>query len=324
MNKITFSADRTKVTIGGGAIISEVIDAAYANDVQIQTGNCNSVGHLGSTLGGGYGRLMGLYGHGIDNMLSARLVTPAGSVIEVEPSNENLWWALRGAGPNFGIVTEITMKAYHVPEDKNGLWAGSLIFTEDKLEKVVEVIETLTLKPKMAVHVIFATAGPPDFAPALVVTPSFAGTAGEGRTAFASLLEVGPLLDQTKWMPYNVVNADNDAFCVKGGRKPAFGAGLRNMEPTAMRQLWNEYVSFLSITLGAERSAVLIECYDLTKAREFGVESSSYAWRSAFRYLAVVVPWYEDPSFDPKAEAFGLSTREILRSMGDGANKEAV
>lgn len=67
LNAVTFNVERTQVTVQGGALISDVIAAAYANNAQVQTGNCNCVGTLGAILGGGYGNLMGLYGFGVDN-----------------------------------------------------------------------------------------------------------------------------------------------------------------------------------------------------------------------------------------------------------------
>jgi len=64
-------------------------------------------------LGGGMGNQVSLYGLGVDNMVSARLVTAQGEVVVVnESENEELWWGLRGAGVNFGIVSELTVKAY--------------------------------------------------------------------------------------------------------------------------------------------------------------------------------------------------------------------
>jgi FAD/FMN-containing dehydrogenase len=89
---------------------------------------------MGATLGAGFGRLMGLYRLAIDNLLSLTLNTAAGNAINVTPErNPGLWWALRGAGANFGIVTSATLKPYAVETSKNGAWTGGLIFTEDKI-----------------------------------------------------------------------------------------------------------------------------------------------------------------------------------------------
>jgi FAD/FMN-containing dehydrogenase len=62
---------------------------------------------------------MGLYGFGVDNILSINLVTAKGSAITVDSRNTDLWWALRGAGPNIGIVTSTAMKAYPTTRANN-------------------------------------------------------------------------------------------------------------------------------------------------------------------------------------------------------------
>lgn len=73
--------------------------------------------------------------------LSVNLVTAAGIAITVNPHNDpDLWWALRGAGANFGIVTSATMKSYSVPKAENGAWLGTLIYTDDKIEEIVEAL----------------------------------------------------------------------------------------------------------------------------------------------------------------------------------------
>ena len=87
-------------------------------------GGCDCVGVLGSALGGGVSRWMNRYGLPGDNIVSATVATADGELVEAsEESNSDLLWALRGAGPNFGIVTSAVMNAY--PTIDNGqFWAG--------------------------------------------------------------------------------------------------------------------------------------------------------------------------------------------------------
>lgn len=111
LNQVTFSADKTQATIGGGVSINSTIRAADAAGALVLTGNCNCVGALGAYLGGGYGNLMGIAGMGVDQIISVRLVTADGKIQTVSASNTDLFWAIRGAGPNFGIVTSAIVKA---------------------------------------------------------------------------------------------------------------------------------------------------------------------------------------------------------------------
>lgn len=108
------------------------------------TGTCECTGVLGPMLGGGHGILQGRYGLLADNLISARMVLANGTAITISSdSNPDLFWAVRGAGHNFGIVTEFTYKIYDV--GKNANWAyESFIFTNDKLEELYEQLNILT------------------------------------------------------------------------------------------------------------------------------------------------------------------------------------
>ena len=78
-----------------------------------ETGYDSCVGVLGATLGGGVGPYGGLHGLQTDALLSVRMVTGTGSLIDVSAtSHPDLWWGMRGAGFNFGIVTSATYQVY--------------------------------------------------------------------------------------------------------------------------------------------------------------------------------------------------------------------
>ena len=332
LNKVFFSNGKDEVTFGGGAIVSEVVEASYQNGRQVgkflmhshpahvidfqilipstATGNCNCIGTIGAILGGGLGRLMGRYGLGVDNLLSVNLVTAAGKLITVNPKtpSSDLWWALRGAGANFGIVTSITMKSY--PTVNSGTaWIGNLIFTPDQVEAVTQTISDLDLKKEMSVHYYFAAA-PPNYDPTVIVNPWYSGSAAEGKAAFKALYDLGPVADTTEELPYNQVNSGGDSFCAKSGRKPAYGAGLRKLDPATFRKIWNEYVSFLSDNPGVGQSSILVECYSHKTARALPNNSAAYPHR-AVNFHALVIPWYANVTQDRAAEQFGEKVRKL-------------
>lgn len=93
-------------------------------------------------------------------MLSARLITSSGDLITVSATEHpDLWWGLRGAGHNFGIVSELTMKAH--PQINDGMhWLGSAIFPGPKLESVVETLNKMDIKPGMSATMIFVRPPP--------------------------------------------------------------------------------------------------------------------------------------------------------------------
>ena len=167
LDKVDVSLESGTATISAGALTSEVIEAAHAAGAHVMTGVCNAVGAISPMLGGGLGNLMALYGIAVDNMLEARLVTATGEVITVsDTENEDLWWGLRGAGHNFGIVSQLKVKAHR--QVNGGLhWGGMIAFpgTQEYLERVIDALHGLNFaeegKP-MSVTMVWAKA-PPEF-----------------------------------------------------------------------------------------------------------------------------------------------------------------
>jgi hypothetical protein len=140
MNGIEIAEDGTTARLGGGLLSGEVLHALWSEGKQSTVGACECTGVVAPMLGGGHGWLQGRYGLMADNLVSARVVLANGSSVTVsEYSHSDLFWAMRGAGHNFGIVTEFEYKVYdRTPENEN--WAYDItIFTGGKLEAVVAV-----------------------------------------------------------------------------------------------------------------------------------------------------------------------------------------
>ncbi|TGO24557.1 hypothetical protein BPAE_0100g00250 [Botrytis paeoniae] len=297
LNEVKFDHNDSTMTFGGGSIISEVMKVADANGAQIPLGNFNCVGVLGAILGGGIDHMMGLYGLSVDCLVTLDLNTAEGTLIKVDPHNEELWWALRGAGSNFCIANR-------------GVWTGSLVFTEDRIEQIVAAINDLYLQVPMYLFLYFATSGAPDYTPTVIVSPFYAESASDGKSAFASILDIGPVVTGLQVYPYLQSNYANDALCGKGGRKPSYGAGLGQLVPETWRAIWNEYTEYVK-NPAVGNSSVFVECYSFETAKKFHGSSSFYPFRLTVKYIALVNNQYTDASLDEAAEAFGTKVRDL-------------
>lgn len=100
------------------------------------TGTCECVGLLGPMLGGGHGFVQGYHGLAADSLIEARVILANGSIVTTSSTkNPDLFWALRGAGHNFGIVTEVKSKIYDVPDDD--IWYyEKFVYSGDSIEQV--------------------------------------------------------------------------------------------------------------------------------------------------------------------------------------------
>ena len=116
MNRVDIDTVARRARVGGGVIAGDLVQEAARHGLAAVTGMHPKVGFCGLALNGGVGFLTPLYGLASDNILGATLVTAAGDVIHCsEDERPELFWAVRGAGPNFGVVTEIEVALHELP-----------------------------------------------------------------------------------------------------------------------------------------------------------------------------------------------------------------
>jgi FAD/FMN-containing dehydrogenase len=126
--KNVVDTERRTAVAGGGATWRDYDAATQAHGLASPGGAISTTGIAGLTLGGGFGWLSRSYGLACDNLVSAEVVTATGEVLRVNADeNEDLFWAIRGGGGNFGVVTRFEYRLQDVGE----LYAGLLLYPRD-------------------------------------------------------------------------------------------------------------------------------------------------------------------------------------------------
>lgn len=139
---VEVAPDGQTAVIGGGVRARNLTDALWAAGKQTVTGTCECVGYLGPALGGGHGWLQGRHGLVADQMVAANLVLANGSLVTVtRDAQQDLFWALRGAGHNFGIVTSVTAAIYDIEHPDYAI--STLLFSGDQVEDVYQLANDL-------------------------------------------------------------------------------------------------------------------------------------------------------------------------------------
>src|SRR5262245_8634371 len=134
MTGVEIDAEARVARVAAGTIWVDVVDAAIEHGLTALHGSAQDVGVVGYSLGGGIGWLARTHGLSSSSVLSAQVVTADGEVVRADPETKpDLFWALRGGGGSFGVVTEVELALYPVTE----AYAGWLIWP---MERAAEVL----------------------------------------------------------------------------------------------------------------------------------------------------------------------------------------
>jgi FAD/FMN-containing dehydrogenase len=133
MRAVTIAPDKHTAQVQAGATAGDLMEAAQHYGLATTTG-ASSVGMAGFTLGGGYSPLIGAYGLGADNLLSAQVVTADGQLVTANAEEHaDLLWGLRGGGGNFGVVVALEYRLHPLTT----VLSGSLLYPLERARAVL-------------------------------------------------------------------------------------------------------------------------------------------------------------------------------------------
>ena len=196
--------------VGGGCTWGTLDEATQEHGLAVTGGRVSSTGVGGLTLGSGSGWLERKLGFTCDSVLSFEVVTASGQVVNASPDdNPDLFWALRGGGGNFGVVTQFTFQLHPVGPMVLG---GLLVFPPPLAAEVSKHWRDFMLAApdEVASALAFITAPPLDFVPEpargkpiLAMVVCYFGDIDEGQRVLAPLVEFGPpAVTLVQPMPY--------------------------------------------------------------------------------------------------------------------------
>lgn len=209
MHHVAVDPDTRRARVGGGALLGQLDKATQQYGLAVPAGQVSHTGVGGLTLGGGVGYLMRQLGLTIDSLIGAQVVTASGETVRADAqTNEELFWALRGGGGNFGVVTEFEFRLHEVGPI---ITAGVLVFPLARAREILKASRELMAKASkdLSIHEILINVPrhdpfPPALQgqPAVFLVPAHLGTPEEAAAELAPLRELGPALDMVGPMPY--------------------------------------------------------------------------------------------------------------------------
>jgi FAD/FMN-containing dehydrogenase len=303
------------VHAAGGLTAGTVTGAAAPDGLAVGFGDTASVGIGGLTLGGGVGYLVRKHGLTIDHLLGAEVVTADGRVLEVDVERDpDLFWAIRGGGGNFGVVTRFDYRLHPVDMVTGGMLAlpatpatlAGLVAEAEAASDDLSVIANVLLAPPLPFV-------PPELIgkPLVLALLVHSGPLDEGERAIAPLRALAPpVADFVRAMPYS------EMFPAEGQAVPPH-AVVRTFfadafDEGAARELLGRLQSST-----AQMTAAQIRVLGGAAAR-VPSEATAFAHRQR-RLMANVVAAYAAPEEEPVHRRWAADAAAALRDGEDAA-----
>ena len=315
LKSLDIDTDRRSAWAGAGLTAGEYSAGVGAHGLATGFGDTGSVGIGGITLGGGIGYLSRKHGLTIDSLLGAEVVTAAGEIVDVsDASHPELFWAIRGGGGNFGVVTRFHYRLHPVDQIVGGMLllpatpetiAGAVQASENAPDELSAIINVMPAPPMPFI--------PPSHHGQLVVMILLccAANAEDGTRAIAPFRALAtPIVDMVRPMRYPEIFPPED-----GSYHPkAVGTTLfidtvdRDVAGTILDHLRRSDASMRVVQLRVLGGAMARIPRDAT----------AFAHRDS-RMLAVVVAFYNGPEDRPQRAAWTKASAGALNQGRSGA-----
>jgi len=230
MNSATVDAAAQLVSMQGGALLGQLDSASLAHGLVTTAGVVSHTGVGGFTLGGGFGRLNRKYGLAVDNLAAADIITADGQLRTVSAEQDpDLFWALRGGGGNFGVVTRFQYRLH--PFNRNVL-SGMIVWPVAQAREVLDFYSDWYSGLSDDLYVGPAMLTMPDGTSVIAMEVLYAGDPALGEKELEPLRRIGqPIDDGVKVQDYMVMQTANDAMAAHGIRSYAKNGMVRNITP---------------------------------------------------------------------------------------------
>ncbi|RPD66671.1 FAD-binding domain-containing protein [Lentinus tigrinus ALCF2SS1-7] len=274
LNSVTVDAEKKLGYVGGGALWETVDKAAIQHGLATVGGTVNHTGVGGLILGGGYGWLSGSHGLAVDNLVQATVVIADGSILTAsESEHPDLFWGIRGAGSNFGVITEFVLKLH---PQRRTVYCGKVIYSPDKLAALLDATQEWRKRgssEKEGMIQVFARG--PNGQPCIVLFLFYNGSEEEGRANFKAFLDLNPVADMAKEQPYEVVNSLQNDVAYPGQNVYMKGCFAPETYPRAILPHAFQRVVELSAA-GTHNIALLLEYFPLAQANAVPDNATAY------------------------------------------------
>ncbi len=310
MKGVFVDPKRRTVRVQGGATLGDLDRETHVHGLAVPVGVNSTTGIGGLALGGGVGWLVRKYGLTCDNALAFEVVTADGRLVTANAEeNTDLFWALRGGGGNFGVVTSFLFQAHPVATVLGGL----VVHARDQAPALLRHYRDFMATAPEELTAYAGVLSTPDGMPACAMILCWCGDLDEGERVLQPLRAFGsPLMDAVQPMPYPVMQKLLDG---------AFPYGVNSYwKSTFVTELSDEVIDLVVARGNAMRSplsAMVVEFYAGAGSR-VGTTDTAFAQRQAEYDIGIIAQWADAAENDTHI-AWARETAEALKPYSSGA-----
>lgn len=257
---------------------------------------------MGATLGGGIGRYSGIYGLLIDSLLSLRVVTATGMVVEASATSEpDLFWGMRGAGANLGVVTSATYRIYRVADDlhsRGNVTNIDFIIPRTMAPAYFNMLEAHFGGDRMPRNLAPASIvmfDPEHGVPQILGAWAYMGPEDDARRIIAPLLALEPPVIAVQNIPTNkLLHTAGFGFVPLVQRdsaiRSAYSANMKNISGPALLGAFENMCALYDSHSDARASSIEMEHFPIQAMAAVPDEETAYPWRDARNNMYVDKP----------------------------------
>ncbi|KAH8204471.1 hypothetical protein TruAng_001387 [Truncatella angustata] len=318
LRSVRVNEEEQSVTFDGGCLWGDVDSALWERGYATVGGTVSHTGVGGLILGGGYGMLTGRHGLSIDCLISCELVLASGDIVTAsEENNSDLFWALRGAGQSFGVVTSFTSRIF--PQRK--VWGGIIIWPISKIPDIVAFMNEFVTKTDGDQHILpLLSCHPRTLEPVIAATLFYNGDKDTAEDFFAPILRLDKIMDQTAVIPYPTANTFPEPKVPIGKRYIFSGANFTcPLEVKLVQQASDLFHELLSKSGNEElkaRSMIGYELMSHQKVSSLPTDQMAFAGRGGEAYNMIISISWDSEEKDEEANRICATISKFLMTQG--------
>ncbi|GLA47601.1 hypothetical protein AnigIFM63604_002279 [Aspergillus niger] len=313
MRRVEVDDTNMTVSFEGGCLWVDIDKALEARGLAAVGGAVNHTGVGGLILGGGHGWLTAKHGLAIDNLIAVQIVTADGCILDAsETENAELFWAVRGAGAQLGVVTRFLYRVHHQEE----VWSGILAFAPETLPQLVAFANGFHNRDNREGNCLTIGVGHTLDGATRILTavPLYQGLEEEAKKYFSPLLDMKPMMNSTRMMSIAEVNTLQNPSCEYGIRRHQGSANVTMpLQAEAIQQVADMVWSFHDRHPNVTICSMAVELFSTHKLREVPQHATAYANRGAYYDVVTIFGW-TNPNLDVTVRQFNTDLCTMIRS----------